>query len=429
MQPRVLTRVLRGAGADALLVIGTSSRDPDLLPFTGDARLDHCFVVARPDGARWLGFHSPIEREEAASTGLALLDPATLRAAEPLAGGDRPGARLARSVAIALRAARIKGRRIALGGRYPNGELTLALAGLRRQGFSFVSGHEALLRLRRPKDAAGLAEMRAVAAGTTAAMRRVARVLTESMPARGVARARGGAPARRSGRGPAPTELRWRGEPLTVAALRREVATTLAAAGLEEPEGNLIAPGREGAVPHNTGNPASVLHAHESLIVDLFPRRRLFADCTRTFCVGEPPPALAAAHDAVRGALALARERARPGVRGFAIQEEVCRHFESLGHRTVLGDPATTTGYVHGLGHGVGFEVHELPHFRRVAGRDGDGTIERGDVFTLEPGLYDPEAGWAVRLEDLCHLGARGLENLTPLPYDLDPRAWPLDGR
>jgi Xaa-Pro aminopeptidase len=221
--------------------------------------------------------------------------------------------------------------------------------------------------------------------------------------------------------------LQWRGEPLTIGILRREVATTLAALGLEEPEGNLIAPGREGAVPHNTGNPAAVLHARESLIVDLFPRRRLFADCTRTFCVGEPPGPLAAAHRAVLEALGIARQRARHGVRGFAIQEEVCRHFESLGHRTLLRDPGTTCGYVHGLGHGVGFEVHELPHFR-AAGRDGDGTIERGDVFTLEPGLYDPDGGWAVRLEDLCHLGARGLENLTPLPYDLDPRAWPLDG-
>ena len=187
MQPRVLTGVLRRAGADALLVIGTSSRDPDLLPFTGEARLDHCFVVARPDGARWLAFHSPIEREEAARCGLPLLEPATLRAGEPLEGGDRPGARLARSVGIALRAAKIKGGRIALGGRYPNGELTLALAGLRRQGFSFVSGHDALLRLRRPKAGAELAEMRTVAAGTVAAMRRVARVLAESAPARGTA--------------------------------------------------------------------------------------------------------------------------------------------------------------------------------------------------------------------------------------------------
>jgi Xaa-Pro aminopeptidase len=418
--------VLRRAEADALLVIGASSRDPDLAPFTGSARLDDCFVLARRDGARWLGFHSPIEREEAAASGLPLFDPATLRAGEPVVGGNRPGARLARSLGIALRAAKIRRGRVALGGRYPNGELTLALAGLRRQGFSFVSGHDALQRLRRPKRGPELAEMREVAAGTAAAMRRVARVLSETTPARSASRDKAAARSRTK-RGTAPPELRWRGEPLTIRALRREVASTLAAAGLEEPEGNLIAPGREGAVPHNTGNPVSVLHVGESLIVDLFPRRRLFADCTRTFCVGEPPPALAAAHRAVLDALAIARARARHGVRGFAIQEEVCLHFERLGHRTLLRHPATTCGYVHGLGHGVGFEVHELPHFR-AASRDGDGTIERGDVFTLEPGLYDPEGGWAVRLEDLCHLGARGLENLTPLPYDLDPRAWPLDG-
>jgi Xaa-Pro aminopeptidase len=418
--------VLRRAEADALLVIGASSRDPDLLPFTGEVRLDNCFVVARRDGARWLGFHSPIEREEAAASGLPLLDPATLRAGEPVAGGDRPGARLARSLTIALRAAKIHRGRIALGGRYPNGELTLALAGLRRQGFSFVSGHEAMQRLRRPKQGPALDEIRGVAAGTAAAMRRVARVLSEATPARGAARSKSAARTRKKSAAVAP-ELRWRGEPLTIGTLRREVATTLAAAGLEEPEGNLIAPGREGAVPHNTGNPASVLHVGESLIVDLFPRRRLFADCTRTFCVGEPGAALAAAHRAVLDALAIARKRARHGVRGFAIQEQVCRHFESHGHRTLLRHPGTTTGYVHGLGHGVGFEVHELPHFR-AASRGGDGTIERGDVFTLEPGLYDPDGGWAVRLEDLGHLGARGLENLTPLPYDLDPRVWPLDG-
>jgi Xaa-Pro aminopeptidase len=163
------------------------------------------------------------------------------------------------------------------------------------------------------------------------------------------------------------------------------------------------------------------------LIVDLFPRRRVFADCTRTFCVGEPPAALAAAHRAVLEALAIARRSSRPGVRGFDLQRKVCRHFERLGYPTLLSAPGTTTGYVHGLGHGVGFEVHELPHFRDEPGADG--TLARGDLFTLEPGLYDPAAGWAVRLEDLCLLGRRGVESLTPLPYVLDPRAWPRDGR
>ena len=51
--------------------------------------------------------------------------------------------------------------------------------------------------------------------------------------------------------------------------------------------------------------------------------------------------------------------------------------------------------------------------------------IREGDVFTLEPGLYEAAAGgFGVRLEDLVYLGPEGLENLTPLPYGLDPRAW-----
>ena len=52
------------------------------------------------------------------------------------------------------------------------------------------------------------------------------------------------------------------------------------------------------------------------------------------------------------------------------------------------------------------------------------GLLETGDVVTLEPGLYYPDAGWAVRLEDLLALREGGVDNLTPLPYDLDPRAW-----
>jgi len=82
-----------------------------------------------------------------------------------------------------------------------------------------------------------------------------------------------------------------------------------------------------------------------------------------------------------------------------------------------------TRGYVHGLGHGVGFELHEAPSFRASAGPK-EGVLELGDVFTLEPGLYDPEEGFGVRLEDLVTLGEGGLENLTPLPYALDPRDW-----
>lgn len=422
-----LRRVIEDTGADALLVVGATSRDPDLLPFTGETRLGDCFVLARADGVRWLGYHSVIEREEAAATGLALLDPATLRVADVIVGGR--GSRLARSLGIALRRAKLPGRRVAIAGRYPNGDLAQALAQLRHQGFRFTSGHDAVLRLRRPKRGAELDEIRGVAAATNRALRGVARILSEAGRSTRRSKAEGRSSARRKGRrarGPAVgPELVWRGGALTVGVVRREVAATFAAAGLDQPEGNLIAPGRQGAVPHNTGDPSSVLRAGESLIVDLFPRRRLHADCTRTFCVGAAPPELLAAHRAVLDALVLARERARVGTRGFAIQEEVCRHFEALGYPTSLQRPVTA-GYVHGLGHGVGFEVHELPHFRRDGALD-QGILERDDVFTLEPGLYDPEAGYGVRLEDLCRLGPGGVEILTPLPYDLDPRAWLRD--
>ena len=70
----------------------------------------------------------------------------------------------------------------------------------------------------------------------------------------------------------------------------------------------------------------------------------------------------------------------------------------------------------------MGFEIHEYPSFAETAGTEG--LLECGDVFTLEPGLYDKEAGFGVRLEDLYLATAQGVENLTPLPYDLDPQRW-----
>jgi len=157
-------------------------------------------------------------------------------------------------------------------------------------------------------------------------------------------------------------------------------------------------------------------------VIDLYPRGRLFADCTRTFCVGEPKEAFVRGHQAVRQALLLAHRLARPGVRGWDIQEAVCAHLGDAGYPTPISEPGTTRGYVHNLGHGVGFELHEFPTFKKASG--GEGVLREGDVFTLEPGLYEPEDGWGVRLEDLVYLGPDGLENLTPLPYDLDPKAW-----
>jgi len=217
-------------------------------------------------------------------------------------------------------------------------------------------------------------------------------------------------------------ELWVEGERLTVARLRSEIGQALAARGLEQPKGNIVAPAEEGGVPHSSGTQERVLRAGEPVVVDVYPRGMMFADCTRVFCVGEPSPALRHAHGLVLRALERSHELARPGVRGWDLQEEVCALFESAGFPTPISDPTTTRGYVHNLGHGVGFDLHEQPIFRKVSGAEG--VLREGDVFTLEPGLYDPAESYGVRLEDLVYLGPAGLENLTPLPYALDPRAW-----
>ena len=72
-------------------------------------------------------------------------------------------------------------------------------------------------------------------------------------------------------------------------------------------------------------------------------------------------------------------------------------------------------GFFHGLGHGVGLDVHEEPDL----GRSGD-MLLAGDVITLEPGTYRQGYG-GVRLEDLVVVTEDGCETLTDFPYELTP--------
>jgi Xaa-Pro aminopeptidase len=402
---RSLSAGLDELGCEALLVLGPSAADSDLAAFlAGPAHIGECLVVAPREGPARLVYLTPMERDEAAATGLQLITPEDLDIAKASSELPDPGSFLARVAGRALEICGLPPGRVALAGHGAAGVIQGACSQLAGQGWTWVPGNALVLAARKRKVPAEVAGIREAAKGVAEAMRAVARLLAAAVP---------------SGNN---GELWVEGERLTVARLRAEVGRVLAGRGLEQPRGNIIAPAEEGGVPHFSGTPDRAIRAGESLVVDIYPKGHLFADCTRTFCVGEPPEALARAHAHVRAALEEAHRRATPGVRGWDVQEAVCQRLGAAGYETPISHPGTTRGYVHNLGHGVGFELHEFPTFKKASG--GEGVIREGDVFTLEPGLYDPEAGYGVRLEDLVRLGPEGPENLTPLPYEMDPRAW-----
>ncbi len=410
LRSELLRELLADASAEALVVVSSASRDPDLAPFVGSARLGSACVVAHGGGA-WLAFFTSMEREEAAlaaASGVELVHPADFGMEQSPQEHRSSEEILEAAVVELLDRAGIRAGALALAGR-PQAGTVLDLAGrLGERGFRVVSGRALSQALRRRKTAEDLEDMEAAAEATVRAFRAVARSL-----------ARASVAPVGSGAG----ELRLGEAPLTVSRLKAVAAAVFAADGLEQPEGCVAAPAEEGATGHSTGTPGRVLRAGESVVVDLFPRKRLFADCTRTFCVGEPPPDLARAHALVAEALDTSLQALRPGVRGHTLHERVCRRFEAEG----FGVPDRPPGdqavkYVHLLGHGVGFELHELPSFRK----EGPGTdeLQSGDAVTIEPGLYSPDGGWGVRLEDLVVVTPDGHRNLTPLPRALDPRDW-----
>ena len=401
----LLAELLAGEEAEALLVLAGSSRDPDLLPFVGGARLGDACVVAHGGGA-FLAYFTPMERDEAARAeagGVELIHPADFGMETLRREGKTSAEILAAAVKAAFARAGVVPGRVAVAGR-PVAGAALAMAGtLEEGGWKPVSGRRVMLALRRTKTPREIEGIAVAGRATVEAFESVARMLAGCSIRTG-------------------EELWFAEERLTVARVKGLAAQVFAGRGLEQPESSIVAPAEEGATGHSTGTPERVLRAGESVVVDLFPRGLLFADCTRTFCVGEPPENLLRAHGLVLEALETSLEAVRPGVRGWTLHERVCRLFENAGFKVPDRNPGAQRGYFHLLGHGVGYELHELPSFRE----SGPGTEElrAGDVVTIEPGLYDPEAGWGVRLEDLVVVTENGMTSLTRLPYDLDPRAW-----
>jgi Xaa-Pro aminopeptidase len=208
------------------------------------------------------------------------------------------------------------------------------------------------------------------------------------------------------------------GEPLTCERLKQAIQGAFVAHGVVA-EDFIVAHGAQGAVGHDLG--FGPIAAGESVVIDLWPKdpeTACYADMTRTYVVGEPPEETVEYHRLVKEALDRSLAATRAGIPAAEPFRVVCDLFQEAGYPTQLSkEPGEVlaSGFFHGLGHGVGLEVHEPPWLGRAPG-----DLVAGDVVTLEPGLYRQGFG-GVRLEDLVLVTEDGAENLTEYPYGLEP--------
>ena len=216
------------------------------------------------------------------------------------------------------------------------------------------------------------------------------------------------------------------GTPLTIGEVRRVLRRELTEQGLED-TGTIFAQGHDAGFPHSRGQDDMALKLGQTIVFDLFPRELgggYHHDSTRTWCIGHATEEAQAAYDTVMEAFDVAVEVFAPGKPTHLMQEAVQTYFESKDHPTAHSHPGTDVGYTHGLGHGVGLEIHESLRINHYSKKH---SFEVGNVFTIEPGVYYPDQELGVRIEDTFYVNKKGeLVSLTDFRKDL---VLPLKGK
>lgn len=168
----------------------------------------------------------------------------------------------------------------------------------------------------------------------------------------------------------------------------------------------IVASGPNAARPHARPTDRT-LREGEVVVLDMGGIRNGYAsDMTRTIALGDPGSAVRRGYDAVLRAQQAALDAAQAGMTGEELDGVA---------REVLEDDDLAEYFTHGLGHGLGLQVHEWPRVSRTSNAE----LPEGACVTIEPGVYVPEEQYGVRIEDIIVLRAGGSENLTRSPKEL----------
>jgi len=198
--------------------------------------------------------------------------------------------------------------------------------------------------------------------------------------------------------------LVWGGKSLTSEILRAEIETAILRVG-GQPSNTIVAGGDQACDPHERGS--GPLKANRLIILDVFPRQAdsgYFGDLTRTVVRGKASEAQKKLWYTVREAQEFALRNIKVGESGLALQEKMSEFFNERGYPKELRN-GRWVGFFHGLGHGLGLDIHESPRIAKTHFRTGQ-------VFTVEPGLYYPGIG-GVRIEDDGVVTEKGFKLLS----------------
>ncbi|MGW8142759.1 MAG: M24 family metallopeptidase [Anaerolineales bacterium] len=400
-----LDQLMEKYNLDAILITGPSQHNPPMTYLTGIIHMTGGDLIKKR-GSDPILFYNPMERDEAAKTGFETKNLADYRFDElmKISSGNILQASILRYEKMLTEYGLSSGR-IGIYGKLDVGSAFEIFSGIEDKlpEVEFVGqlGDSLMMKAMATKDADEVERIRAMGVITTSVVNQVAEFLTSQISKNGML-------------------VDSKGDPILVKDVKNKINLWLAESGVENPEGTIFAIGRDAGVPHSTGNPNDILYLGQTIVFDIFPAEAgggYFYDFTRTWCLGYAPDEVVEVYEDVLGVYQTIESELEVNALCSQYQDRTCELFEEKGHPTIKNNPQTQEGYVHSLGHGVGLNIHEYPRFSTNTKED---RLEPGSIVTVEPGLYYPERGMGVRLENTIWVRPDGeMEVLADYPLDL----------